>query len=424
MAIFKKKAVDLQREIFLGGLRGDRPVIPLRFSDLRLEVKDRLSGQAFDYLDGGAGAEATNESNRAAFQRWQIVPQMLKGISRTDLSIQLFGHDLECPLFLCPIGVLELAHPEGDLAVSSACAQTNTPLMISSQASNPMEAIAGIMPNALKFFQLYWSKSEELVASFVSRAGDCGCRAIVVTLDTTLLGWRTRDLEHAYLPFLYAMGLSNYISDPVFNRLMIEHPPQPGPQPRPNLQLLRSLWKMASQYPGSTWQNFKSRSPLRAIQKFIEIYMNPGLQWEDLRLLRELTDLPVVLKGIQHPDDARRAVDMGMDGIMVSNHGGRQIDGAIGSLDALRLCREVVPDQMPLLFDSGIRSGADAFKALALGATAVGIGRPYAYALGLAGSNGVTTLIDQYRAELELTMALSGCASIDEINREMLYTAN
>jgi lactate 2-monooxygenase len=240
----------------------------------------------------------------------------------------------------------------------------------------------------------------------------------VVTLDTTFLGWRVRDLEHAFLPFLYGMGLAQYVSDPVFNRLLAEEPPMSAYKPKPNLKLVASLWKMAQRYPGSTWRNFLSRVPLQAIRKFIEIYMNPSLQWDDLARLRKMTKLPLILKGIQHPDDARKAVDLGVEGIFVSNHGGRQIDGAIGSLDALYNVKRAVGDQVTILFDSGIRSGSDAFKALALGAHAIGIGRPYAYGLGINGMSGVQDVIEALRADFELTMALTGCKTIGEISSQ------
>lgn len=416
-----KSAITLQKEIFLGGLRGDKPAIPINEIELRESARSKISKKAFDYLDGGAGFEATMITNRKAFHDIKIIPQMLKDVSVRDLSIEFLGHKYSSPFFLCPIGVLELAHPEADLAVAEACHLTDLPLMISSQASTPMEAIAARMPDTFKFFQLYWSKSEALVESFVSRAEASACMAIVVTLDTTLLGWRVRDLQHAYLPFLYGMGLAQYISDPVFNKLLKESNPDSSPKPKANLQLIKSLWEMAKRHPGSTFSNFRTRAPLAAIRKFIDIYMNPSLQWSDLIRLRKMTKLPVILKGIQHPEDALKAVNAGVDGIVVSNHGGRQIDGAVSSLQSLRMCKDVIGDQIAILFDSGIRSGADAFKAMALGADMVGIGRPYAYALAAGGMSGVKAVIEHIRAEFELTMALAGCREISEINRNYLH---
>ena len=415
-----KTAVDLQRQIFMSGLGGDTPNIPLNQEQLRLEAKNRLTPQAFNYLDGGAGMEKTSHANRKAFDRWQIIPRMLQDVSTRNVSLDLFGSHWSSPFFLCPIGVLELAHKESDVAVARACALTDMPLMISSQASTSMEEITTVMPATLKFFQLYWSKSDDLVGSFVSRAESSGCKAIVVTLDTTLLGWRVRDLQHAYLPFLYGMGLAQYITDPVFQQLMIVKSPSAAPKPKINLHLINSLWKMSRKYPGSTWQNLRSGTPLLAIRKFIDIYMNPALKWSDLSRLRAMTSLPIILKGIQHPDDARKAVDHGLDGIVVSNHGGRQLDGAIGSLDALRLIKLAIGDQIPILFDSGIRSGSDAFKAIAMGAKAVGIGRPYAFGLAADGTAGVQSVIEYFRAEFELTMALAGCKNLGEINSTFL----
>jgi lactate 2-monooxygenase len=345
---------------------------------------------------------------------------MLQDVSVRDVSVDLFGSKWSSPFFLCPVGVLELAHKEAELAVARACAITDTPFLISSQASTPMEDVAAEMPETSRFFQLYWSKSDDLVASFVSRAELCGCQSIVVTLDTTLLGWRVRDLQNAYLPFLYGMGLAQYITDPVFERLMTTEPPPVATKPKFNLHLIKSLWQMARRYPGSTWDNLRSRAPLIAIRKFIDIYMNPALEWSDLSRLRVMTSLPIILKGIQHPDDAQKAVDYGVDGIIVSNHGGRQIDGAIGSLDALRLVKHAIGDQIPILFDSGIRSGSDAFKAIAMGAKAVGIGRPYVFGLAADGREGVQSVIEYFRAEFELTMALSGCKTLGEINSSFL----
>lgn len=419
-----KSALDLQKQIYLGGLRGDKPRLPLNMNDLREMTRYKLSRPAFDYLDGGAGQEKTISNNRKAFENWKIVPNMLRDVSSVDTSVRLFGFQSPSPFFLCPIGVLELAHPEADLAVAMACAATRMSLMISNQASTSMEDISLQMADTPRFFQLYWSKSDDLVASLVSRAEACGCVAIVVTLDTTFLGWRVRDLDHAFLPFLYGMGLAQYVSDPVFNRLLVEEPSMSAPKPKVNFKLLASLWQMAQRYPGSTWRNFLSREPLKAIRKFIEIYMNPSLQWNDLTRLRKMTRLPVILKGIQHPDDARKAVDFGVEGIFVSNHGGRQIDGAIGSLDALHDVKRAVGDQVTIFFDSGVRSGSDAFKALALGAYAIGIGRPYAYGLAINGMSGVQDVIETFRADFELTMALTGCKTIGEISRQNLVEPN
>ena len=277
------------------------------------------------------------------------------------------------------------------------------------------------MGTSPRWFQLYWSRDDELVASFVARAERCGCEAIVLTLDTTLLGWRARDLDLGYLPFLHGKGIAQYTSDPVFMRKLGE--PLPGPAPergRVTVAALRAALTMARRVPGGTLRNLRAGTALAAVRRFVATYTRPSLEWTDLPRLRAMTKLPIVLKGILHPDDAHRAVDAGMDGVMVSNHGGRQVDGAIASLDALPPVVGAVKGRVPVLLDSGIRGGADAFKALALGATAVGIGRTYAYGLAIAGEEGVREVIANLVAELELTMALAGCATVAEVGRESL----
>jgi lactate 2-monooxygenase len=370
----------------------------------------------------GAGNERTVAANRAAFDRWRIVPRMLRDVERRDTGVELFGRRLESPLMLAPIGVLELAHPEADAAVARAARQTGTPMILSNQASRPMEEIAGILGQSPHWFQLYWSKSDDLVESLASRAKACGCEAIVVTLDTTVLGWRTRDLERAYLPFLRGKGIAQYTSDPVFRRLIATPGPAPGPeqQPRPNLRALRTLIELTRAYPGGFLETLRSGRGRAAVQRFIEIYSRPSLRWEDLPFLRERTDLPILLKGILHPEDAARAVEAGIDGIVVSNHGGRQVDGAIATLEALPEVARAVGGRIPILLDSGIRGGADVFKALALGASAVLLGRPYVYGLAIAGSAGVREVIENLRADFELTMALAGCSRLGEIGPEAL----
>jgi lactate 2-monooxygenase len=413
-----------QTQIYLGGVSGRRPRVPIDEHRMEQAARRKLSGNAFAYIATGAGHERTIAANRAAFDRWRVVPRMLHDVEHRDTSVELFGHRYDSPFLLAPIGVLELAHPEADLAVARAAKTTRTPMIFSNQASRPMEQVAGALGDSPRWFQLYWSKSDDLVESFVRRATACGCEAIVVTLDTTVLGWRTRDLERAYLPFLRGKGIAQYTSDPVFTRLITAAapPPQPGQQPRPNLAALRTLIELTRAYPGGFLETLRSGRGRAAVQRFVEIYSRPSLRWEDLPFLRERTDLPILLKGILHPDDGARAVEAGIDGIVVSNHGGRQVDGAIATLEALPAVAGAVAGRIPILLDSGIRGGADAFKALALGATAVLIGRPYVYGLAIAGSAGVREVIENMRADFELTMALSGCSSIAEIGSEMLVT--
>jgi lactate 2-monooxygenase len=295
-------------------------------------------------------------------------------------------------------------------------------MIFSSQASVAMEACAAAMGAGPRWFQLYWSRSDALVESFVRRAEACGCEAIVVTLDTTLLGWRTRDLELAYLPFLRGKGIAQYVSDPVFLASLADPvPPPAGAAKRTvNLHTLGAFAELTRAHPGSFWKNLRSKAPLAAVQQFIATYSRPSLTWADLPFLRERTRLPVLLKGILHPDDARRALELGMDGIIVSNHGGRQVDGAIATLDALPGVVRAVEGRVPVLMDGGIRGGADVFKALALGARAVCVGRPYVYALALAGRAGVLALLRNLSTDFELTMGLAGCASVADIGPHSL----
>src|SRR5262249_48873653 len=287
-----------------------------------------------------------------------------------------------------------------------------------------MEDCAAVMGDAPRWFQLYWSQSNELVASFVRRAEACGCGAIVVTLDTTMLGWRPRDLDLGYLPFLLGKGMAQYTSDPVFRALLDSaEPSSEAGSTRVTLAAVRALVQLNRAYPGSFWSNLSSGAPRRAVRLFLDIYSRPSLTWADLAFLRDQTSLPILLKGILHPDDARSALEHGVDGIIVSNHGGRQVDGAIASVDALASVVEAVGDRLPVLLDSGIRGGADAFKAIALGARAVLIGRPYAFGLAVAGEAGVGEVIANFVADFDLTMGLAGCTSIAEISRDLLARA-
>lgn len=413
--------LDRQKEIYLNGFAGISPAVPVSFSLLEEVAKKNMSPQAHAYIAGGAGNESTLRDNRIAFEKYKIVPRVLRNVSVRDTSVELFGQKLSSPLLLCPIGVLEMAHPQADLAVGKAAASFNVPYIFSNQSSKPMEEVAAAMGNSPHWFQLYWSKSNELVKSFVERAEKCGCSAIVVTLDTTVLGWRTRDLDLAYLPFLEGKGIAQYTSDPVFQKLMDES--EPITKKNITLQSIRGLMEMVKSYPGNNFfSKLKSGRPVKAVQKFVSIYSNPALTWDDLKFLRTIAKLPVLLKGILHADDARKAIDYGMNGIIVSNHGGRQVDGCISALEALPSIVETVQGKIPVLMDSGIRGGADIFKALALGAKAVCLGRPYVYGLSIAGEQGVREVLQNFISDFELTMSLSGCTRIEEINTSALQT--
>ena len=405
-----------QQAIYTQGMAGRVPRIPPEPRALAAAAAKAMTRAGRGYIDGGAGTEATIGANRAAFDGWQIMPRMLADVSHRDTAITLFGRRLAQPFLLSPIGVLDLAHTAADIGVAEAAASRGVPMIFSNQASQPMEACAAAMDavarDAPRWFQLYWPKSDALAESLVARAEACGCEALVVTLDTTLLGWRPRDLTLGHLPFLHGRGIAQYTSDPVFQDLMATAPT--GERPPITWATLKNALAAARRYPGPTWNAMTSGKAIAAVRQFIATYSRPDLSWDDLAWLRERTRLPILLKGVLAPDDARRAEAAGMDGLIVSNHGGRQVDGAIASLDALPAIAAAVPD-MPLILDSGVRTGADIFKALALGATAVGIGRPYAWALALGGRAGVAEWIDNTAAEFELTMALAGCRDIADI---------
>jgi len=408
-----------QTDIYLAGARGRRPAVPVSFAALEKAARRKLSRRAFAYIAGGAGDESTLRANREAFERWRIVPRMLRDVAERDTSVELFGRRLPAPLVVSPVGVLELAHPHKDFGIARAAASLGLPMIFSSQASVSMERCAAAMGSGPRWFQLYWSKDDELAESFVRRAEACGCEALVVTLDTTMLGWRTRDLDLAYLPFLQARGIAQYTSDPVFMRKLEEPLPlAPAARGRPTFTALRGVWKAARTIPGGSVRNLRKGIALAAVRRFIATYSRPSLTWDDLAWLRERTKLPIVLKGILHADDARRALDAGMDGVMVSNHGGRQVDGSIATLDALPGVVDAVADRVPVLMDSGIRGGADVIRALALGARAVGVGRPWVYGLALAGETGAREVLANLMSDFELTMGLAGCARVGEIGRE------
>lgn len=407
-------ALIRQKTIFTDGFSGKKPLIPVDFPQLEKAAATKLSSTAFAYIAGGAGLESTQDANRAAWNKYPIIPRVLNDVSQRSLITTLFGVNYPLPFFLCPIGVLELAHDKADLAVAEACKNTGVPMLVSNQASHSMEKIAGILKGSPWFFQLYVSKSDELVKSLVRRAEQAGARGLVITLDTTLLGWRTRDLNLGYLPFLEGRGIAQYTSDPVFEKLLVELEADTAKK-NINLQSLTNLIGLARRQPGSFISNVKGKA-LSSIRLFTQIYSRPNLNWETIRWIKSFTSLPVILKGIQHPQDAVKAMELGIDAVYVSNHGGRQIDGAIASVDALESIRKIIAGRIPILFDSGIRCGSDIVKSLCLGASMSGIGRPYVYALALAGAKGVEAMIQNLAADMELNMALAGYKNIEELH--------
>jgi len=378
---------NYQYEIYLRGMTGQRPARTLDWRKLERDAMNLLRQGPRGYIEGGAGLGETMRANREAFDHWRLRPRMLRDVSERSLARTVLGTELKAPVLLAPIGVQTLAHPEGELAVARGAAQVGVPLVASSAASHTIEQIAGELGEQARWYQLYWPRERELARSFVARAEQAGYGAIVVTLDTWLLGWRPADLSEAFLPFLWGEGNKNYLEDPVFRGLLETTPEE-------DMQAAIGQW---------AWQ-----------------FANPSVTWDDLAWLREITELPIVLKGILHPDDARLAIEHGADGVLVSNHGGRQVDGAIGALDALPEVVAAVDGRCEVLFDSGIRSGADALKALALGARAVLLGRPYMWGLALGGAEGVVEVLRSFLADLDLAMALSGYAKIDEVDMDAL----
>jgi L-lactate dehydrogenase (cytochrome)/lactate 2-monooxygenase len=419
---------EVQGAIYRAGVFGHRPVVPTEPAALEAAARRRMSARAWSYVAGGAGQQRTVRANVAAFDRHRIVPRMLVDVGERDQSVELLGRRLPSPLLLAPIGVLEMAHRDAEHAVARAARALGVPMVLSTQGSVPMEEVARELGESPRWYQLYWSNDDTVVDSFVRRAEEIGSEALVVTLDTHLLGWRTQDLDLGYLPFARAEGIAQYTSDPAFRALAEARaaasstaaPAEPTPRPTP--AAVRALFSMARHYPGRFVDNLRSPVPRAAVETFLDVFSRSTLTWEDLSYLRDRTSLPIILKGIQDPRDAALALEHGVDGIVVSNHGGRQVDGAIASLDALPGVVEAVRGRVPVLFDSGVRGGADVFVALALGADAVLLGRPWVYGLALAGAEGVRAVVEHVMAELDLTMGLAGVTRLEEITADLLTT--
>jgi isopentenyl diphosphate isomerase/L-lactate dehydrogenase-like FMN-dependent dehydrogenase len=380
---------DFQLELYVAGLSGHRPELPMSYAGLEARAAAALPAEIYSYVKGGAGNEFTQDHNVAAFDRYGLMPRMLRGAAQRDLSIELFGHRLPTPLLLAPVGVIGLCAQDGhgDIATAQASAQTGVPMVASTLMVDPLEEVAPHCGQTPSFFQLYTPADRELAASFVRRAEQAGYQAIVVTLDTQILGWRPRDLTLASFPQLQGKCLANYFSDPIF-RAKLEKPPEDDPR------AAALMWALG--------------------------FSDPALSWDDLAWLRSLTDLPLLLKGICHPDDARRAIDGGVDGIYCSNHGGRQANGGLAAIDMLPGVLEAVDGRVPVIFDSGVRAGEHVVKALALGATAVAVGRPYAWGLALGGVAGIVHVLRSLLAEADLLMAVDGYPTLADLTPEAL----
>jgi lactate 2-monooxygenase len=376
-----------QDEIYLNGLSWAVPQFPTDLSALEEAARAVMTPRSFDYVAGAAGSGDTARENLEAFRRWRIVPRMLTDVSTPSYGRTVLGTELTVPFLLAPVGVLAIAHTDAESAVARAAAAAGVPMVLSTAASTPIEQVAAASGDGQRWFQLYWPKDRAFAASLLTRAQAAGFRVLVVTLDTRILAWRPRDLNHGHLPFLHGIGVQNYLTDPAFQA---------------------ALASPVDVDPGA------------AILRYTEVFGDLSLTWDDLPFLRQHWNGPIVLKGILSAADAVRAAEAGLDGVIVSNHGGRQVDGAIGALDALPAVAQAVGTMLAVLYDGGIRGGADMLKALALGAQAVLIGRPYVYGLALGGEAGVRHVLRSLRTDFELTMRLSGLADLSELGPDCL----
>ncbi len=383
----KSPGIARQMAVYLGGLRGQSPETGFSYADLMEGAREVLSDDAFGYVTGGAADGQTVDANERAFDRWHIVPRVLRDVSSCRLGSDLLGARIKSPILLAPIGVQNLFHSKGEIASARAAASMSMPFILSTVSSYPMEAVAEAMGPMPRWFQLYWGTRRDIVISMVERAERAGYTAIVLTVDAKTMAWRNVDMQNAYLPFLHGKGLANYFTDPAFCRTLAKPP---------------------------------TEDPEAAVRQFAEVFSNLSLTWEDVDWLREETSLPIVVKGVLHPDDAYRAADLGAAAIVVSNHGGRQVDGCVPAIDALPAVAAAVGGKLPVLFDSGIRRASHVVKALALGAKAVLLGRPYVYGLATGGEQGVRDVLHNLLAELDLTMRLAGLTSVDELTPDCL----
>jgi lactate 2-monooxygenase len=376
-----------QNEIYLQGLADQVPPFTTDPTRLAESAREILAPGPFWYVEGGAGSGATVRANREAFDRWRIVPRMLRDATHRDTSTSVLGTSVASPILLAPVGVQSIVHQDGELATARAAAALGVPMVMSTAASHTIEDVAKANGEGHRWYQLYWPNDPDLCASLLSRAAKAGFTALVVTLDTWTLAWRPRDLDTSYLPFIRGTGTAVPFSDPVFRAGLEKSPEDDLPM---------------------------------AVLKWVSLFTGTDKSWDMLPFLREHWAGPIVLKGILHPDDARRAVQAGMDGIVVSNHGGRQVDGAIAALDALPAVVAAVGDQIEVLFDSGVRTGADVLKAVALGARAVLLGRPYVWGLAHGGEEGVRHAVRSVMADFDLTLALTGHRSLAELSPDSL----
>jgi lactate 2-monooxygenase len=381
---------EMQLEVYGGARSASGDSFPFACEEWEERARKVLSDEAYWYVAGAAGGGDTMRANRDAFYSWRIRPRMLTDVTDRDISVEIFSRRFPVPILLAPLGVQGILHEEGEAASARAAAAVGVPLVLSNVSSITLEEVAAAMGDSPHWFQLYPGRNREVMQSAIERAETAGYSAIVVTLDTKMLGWREADLRGGYLPFLKGQGIANYLSDPAFRALLPRTPEE---------------------------------DPRTAIMLFLSLFANPAMSWSDVEWIRSKTRLPLLLKGILDPDDSRIAIDKGADGVIVSNHGGRQVDGAVAALDALPDVVDAVGADAPVLMDSGIRRGADVIKAMALGARAVLVGRPYAYALATGGEDAVRHYLRCLIADIDINLALSGRKTLSELDRSCVERA-
>jgi len=378
---------EMQLEVYGTPRSASEASLPFACEDWEARAREALSDEAYWYVAGGAGGGDTMRANREAFYRWRIRPRLLTDVTDRNLMVEIFGKRYPAPVLLAPVGVQGILHADGEAAPARAAAALGVPIVLSNVSSITLEEVAAAMGDSPRWFQLYPGSNRDVMQSALDRAEASGYSAIVVTLDTKMLGWREADLKGGYLPFARGHGIANYLSDPAFRALLARTPEE---------------------------------DPRAAIMLFLSLFTNPAMSWKDIEWIRSRTRLPLLLKGVLDPEDARIAVDKGASGMIVSNHGGRQVDGAVAALDALPSVVGAVGSEVPVLMDSGVRRGADVIKAIALGARAVLVGRPYAYALAAAGEEGVRHYLRCLLADIDINLALSGRRSLSELDRSMV----
>ncbi|KAL2072537.1 hypothetical protein VTL71DRAFT_11880 [Oculimacula yallundae] len=388
-----RKYGAFQNELYRAGmLRQQLPLVTTDPNKLEEQAKSVLKPTAYNYVAGGAGERATMDANRLAFRQWKMIPRMLRPTTTRDLTVKLFGETYESPVLMAPIGVQSIFHEDKETGLAQVCSEIGVPYVLSTASSSSIEEVAQANGAGPRWFQLYWPQDEEITESLLKRAKENGYKVLVVTLDTWALAWRPADLDGAYIPFMKGVGDKIGFSDPVFRRKFEE---------KFNASPEEKVLEASNEWVG-------------------DVFSGAAHSWEQIAHLKKHWDGRIVLKGIQHPEDAKLAVRYGVDGIVVSNHGGRQLDGAVGSLEMLPEIAEAVGDKLTIIFDSGIRGGVDIIKALSLGAKAVFVGRPAIYGLAVAGKAGAKQVLQGILADLDQSMGLAGIVNIEGCNRSMI----